>query len=311
VWLPSTTANREDGAVEPEAPHGDVVLPRAQLGTNSQLRLSGLLADYTFEATRGLSSASIVRMLAEFGISASGARTALSRVAKRGLLQPMRGPDGVRYVISEASRRTHAERLRRVVHFGAAPREWDGVWTVVAFSVAERDRSRRARLRLALEKALLAPMTDAVWVSPWDVVEEVRAAALEAAANTSILRATEAAEGTGMRPLDAFDLPSVRALYEEYIADFEPIAQAADAGALPPADALISRTESVRRWRHIGLSDPDLPAVLLPDDWPQRRAYGVFSRVWRGLAPLALLRVKDLVRDNDPETAEQLDWLDV
>ena len=44
-------------------------LPRSQQGTNSQLRLSQLLADYTFEATPGLSSASIVRMLGEFGIS--------------------------------------------------------------------------------------------------------------------------------------------------------------------------------------------------------------------------------------------------
>lgn len=286
-------------------------LPRAQQGTNSQLRLSGLLADYTFEATAGLSSASIVRMLGEFGISPAGARTALSRVTRRGLLVPKRGPGGIRYVISDRSRASHAERLRRVVRFGSAPRAWDGQWTVVTFSVAERDRSRRARLRLALEKARMSPMTDAVWVSPWDLSAELAATVAELGVNAAILRAVDAAPGSGMSPRDAFDLDAIRAAYEAFLARFEPLVEAADAGALAPAEALITRTESVRQWRQIADTDPDLPVELLPDDWPQRSASAVFSRVWRGLAPLALLRVKDLVRDRDPETAEQLDWLDV
>lgn len=285
-------------------------LPRSQQGTNSQLRLSQLLADYTFEATPGLSSASIVRMLGEFGISPAGARTALSRVARRGLLEP-RGTGKVRYVISEASRASHVERLGLVVRFGSEDREWDGWWTVVAFSVAERDRSQRAKLRLALEKALMAPMTDAVWVSPWDRTEVIGAAVEELGVRASILRAVEADGTAAMRPVDAFDLDGLRARYDAYIARFEPLVDIARAGALSPSEALVARSEAVRDWRMLALTDPDLPTRLLPDDWPQRAAHRIFAEVWRGLAPLALLRVKDLVAPDDPETAAELDWLDV
>ncbi|HEY3240474.1 MAG TPA: hypothetical protein VGL92_12965, partial [Acidimicrobiia bacterium] len=46
-----------------------------------------LLGDYWFGRTEHLPSAALVRLLEEFGVSATAARTALSRLARRGLLE--------------------------------------------------------------------------------------------------------------------------------------------------------------------------------------------------------------------------------
>jgi phenylacetic acid degradation operon negative regulatory protein len=290
----------------------DVGLPRSQHGTNSQLLLSGLLADYLFEATEGLSSASIVNLLGEFGVSPAGARTALSRISRRGLLQPQRSSRGVRYVISDAARAIHRERLGKVVQFGQAPPSWDGVWCVVAFSVEERLRSLRSRLRAALEKRGFAPMTDAIWVSPHDRSSEIAAAAAEIGVGVAILRATEVEVGaSSMRPIDAFDLDRLRASYDQYLATFGPMLERADAGDIGPSEALLVRSAVLREWRALSLEDPDLPAEILPADWPREDARTTFLSLWRGLAPLALLRVRALLSERDADTAAALDVIDV
>jgi phenylacetic acid degradation operon negative regulatory protein len=290
----------------------DAALPNARQGTNSQLLLSGLLADYLFEATDGLTSASIVNLLGEFGISPAGARTALSRVARRGLLVPRRASGGLRYVISDSAREIHHERLGRVVRFGSAPPPWDGTWCVVAFSVEERLRALRSRLRSTLEKLGFAPMTDAIWVSPHDRSIDVADVAAELGVNVAILRATEVLpDRTAMSPLDAFDLDRLRALYTGYLERFGPIAEREAAGDVSPSEALQFRSAALREWREISLEDPDLPAEILPADWPQRRAHELFLRLWRGLGPLALLRVQTLMSDRDADTAASLAVVDL
>src|SRR3954462_13731339 len=60
-------------------------LPRAQAGAQPQHLLLTLLGDYWFQRDEHLPSAALVDLLAEFGVSAGGARAALSRPARPGL----------------------------------------------------------------------------------------------------------------------------------------------------------------------------------------------------------------------------------
>src|SRR5690242_729440 len=62
-------------------------LPRAQAGGRPQHLLVTMLGDYWFERREHLPSAALVDLLAEFDISEAGARAALSRLARRGLLE--------------------------------------------------------------------------------------------------------------------------------------------------------------------------------------------------------------------------------
>src|SRR5690554_3869181 len=69
---------------------GPVRLPRRQSGSSPQGLAVTLLADYTLRSRAWLPSAAIVELLAESGVNTAGARTAISRLARRGVLESAR-----------------------------------------------------------------------------------------------------------------------------------------------------------------------------------------------------------------------------
>src|SRR5690349_22584660 len=66
--------------------HVQVDLPRAQTGAQPQHLIVTLFGDYWLERPEHLPSAGLVALAGEFGVSATSARAALSRLARRGLL---------------------------------------------------------------------------------------------------------------------------------------------------------------------------------------------------------------------------------
>jgi phenylacetic acid degradation operon negative regulatory protein len=57
-------------------------------------------------------------------------------------------------------------------------------------------------------------------------------------------------------------------------------------------------------WRTFPNHDPDLPAELLPADWPRAAARDLFVEIYDTLGPLAEFRVKQIVAEFDPGLAE-------
>jgi phenylacetic acid degradation operon negative regulatory protein len=51
---------------------------------------------------------------------------------------------------------------------------WDGVWRLVFFDIAEMERGRRDRLRKALRQLGMEQMQESVFVSPYDVFDQVK-----------------------------------------------------------------------------------------------------------------------------------------
>lgn len=289
---------------EPEA-STSADFPRAQNGANSQRLLAAILGDYTFESADRFSSTAVARILAEFGVTDAGARKALSRLTERQVLVRSRVGRGTYYHVSEANLAIRLERRNRYLNFGEQREPWDGAWTVVVFSVAERERAARAALRSGLGKLGFAPMADAVWVRPDDSRDAVLRLAGHLDVRVAVMRSTFE-EGGGIDPRQAFDLEGVRRLYEELIDDHAPIAQRLQRGLVAPAEAFVLRARLTDRWRSVVIMDPDLPEELLPDDWPRRSARRLFLELIDGLAPLALDRLKGLVAESDPEGASRL-----
>jgi phenylacetic acid degradation operon negative regulatory protein len=62
----------------------------------------------------------------------------------------------------------------------------------------------------------------------------------------------------------------VRGQYEAFIEDF------ARVRALTPEACFRQQTLLVHAWRRFPFLDPDLPAELLPEGWPRRRAHELF-----------------------------------
>jgi len=120
---------------------GPVDLPRSQVGSPPQHLLITLLADYWSGQTEPLPSGALVRLAGEFGVTAVGARAALSRLARRGLLAYSKVGRNTYYGLTERTAEALEASRHRVLSFGERPPPWDGYWTVAAFSLPEERRT--------------------------------------------------------------------------------------------------------------------------------------------------------------------------
>src|ERR1700761_3117903 len=96
-----------------------------------------LLGDYWWQRTEPLPSAAIVALLAEFGVSDSAARAALSRLTRNGLLVTSRNGRRTYVRLSARAAGILDDGARRIFSFGAPASPWDGMWSLVAFSIPE------------------------------------------------------------------------------------------------------------------------------------------------------------------------------
>ncbi|SDF46520.1 transcriptional regulator, PaaX family [Lentzea fradiae] len=286
----------------PRGPRSDL-LPRQQHGGAPQHLLMTLYADYWLSSAGWASSAALVRLLAEFGITGTSGRAALSRLSRRGMMNVHRNGRRTFYGVEGAAAATLADSVRKVLSFGVTTELWDGTWTTVAFSVPEEQREVRHQLRTRLRWLGFAPLFDGFWISPTasagDAVHELDVLGVTSAV---VLRTDGSAGG---RPLtEAWDLDEVRGLYEEFIAATSPLAERVRAGAVTSAEALVARTRVMDEWRTFRWKDPGLPPALLPHDWPRDTARALFAEVYDGLGPLAEHRVRQIVLESDPDDAD-------
>jgi phenylacetic acid degradation operon negative regulatory protein len=264
-----------------------------------------LLGDYWWRRTEPLPSAALVALLAEFGVSDSAARAALSRLTRNGLL--VTSKHGRRTVVglSERAARILDDGGRQIFSFGTSSQPWDGTWSLVAFSIPEQNRAARDSLRKQLRWLGFAPLYDGLWVSPSDHAVEVIGRLSELGITTATaFRATTVPGGSeeGM-PERAWDLDSLRARYENFIAHTEQLRERTLAGRVSPVAALVARTRVMDEWRAFPGLDPGLPAELLPEAWPRGRARELFTTTYDLLGPLAAHRVRQIIARYSPELA--------
>jgi phenylacetic acid degradation operon negative regulatory protein len=262
-----------------------------------------LLGDYWWQRTEPLPSAVIVALLAEFGVSDSAARAALSRLTRNGLLVTSKSG---RRTFSRLSSRAAAildDGARRIFSFGAANQPWDGMWSLVAFSIPEDNRAARDALRKQLRWLGFAPLYDGLWLSPRDHAAEVIGYLKDLDITTATaFRATSVPVECDI-PARAWDLARLRSQYECFIAFARQLRDTTAAGQMPPMDALIARTRVMDEWRAFPGLDPDLPAELLPSAWPRAQARELFIGCYDLLGPLAARRVRQIITRYSPELA--------
>ena len=206
-------------------------LPRFQVGFPPQHLLLALLGDYWSGREESLPSAALVDLLAEFDVNPSGARAALSRLSLRGLLVGTKDGRNTYYRV--------AEGFRQLLPYGpihtrafAKPRpEWDGVWTLVAFTVPEDQRRVRPMLRSRLQSLGFAPLYDGLWVSPHAPGKELDIA-LEIAPPRSctVVRATELPGRARLAVASAWILDDLGDSYRDFIRTFRPILRRLERG---------------------------------------------------------------------------------
>lgn len=263
-----------------------------------------LFGDYWLESPADFPSAALVSLLGDFGVNDAAARAALSRMVKRGLLKSSKAGRTTSYRTSRRTQQILTDASRRIVEFGSATDDWAGVWSVVAFSIPENGRSLRVAARNRLNWLGFAPLYDEVWICPHDrhedAVRELAALGVEATA----LQASVAESAWPTRlPQNAWNLDELAREYHEVIEQTTRARELLTHVDASPVSALVQRTRLLEAWLDLASGDPNLPAAILPADWPRRRARDLFLETHDALGDLATAYVRSIVARSDPTLA--------
>ncbi|MCW2557072.1 MAG: paaX [Mycobacterium sp.] len=202
------------------------------------------------------SSAELVRLTADFDIKEPTLRVALTRMVGAGDL--VRSTDGYRL-----SERLLTRQLRQDDALDPRLRRWDGTWTTLVVTTVGIDARTRAQLRTTLHHKRFAELREGVWMRPANLELELTEILR---GRVRVLRARDD-DPTGLTA-QLWDLAEWADTGHRLLGD---MAEATDVpGRFVAAAGMV---------RHL-LTDPVLPAELLPDDWPGdelRSAYRDFA----------------------------------
>lgn len=218
----------------------------------------------------------LVRLAEVLGVSSSALRSALSRMTREGWLVSQREGGRPRYGLSPRGFQLIDEGARRI--YSRHLEVWDGRWLVVAYSLPERRRGERDRLREGLSFLGLGSLGNGLFISPHDLSGEVRAVADRAGVldEVTILRARlswpDDAQDIVRR---AWDLEDVASRYETFLAEFRHPLR--DTEPIDDEEAFRRRFRLTHAFRRTLFGDPELPHVLLPDGWIGSAAFHRFS----------------------------------
>ncbi|MEV6304965.1 PaaX family transcriptional regulator C-terminal domain-containing protein [Actinoplanes sp. NPDC051861] len=283
----------------PEDVAESVRLPRRQVGNSPQDLAVTLLADYTLRSRAWLPSAAVVALLAETGVSPAGARTALSRLARRGVIEGRREGRRSSYRLTAAAAAFLAVGGSAILAPGAA-QPWDERWTLIAFSLPQGEGALRRGLRNQLRWMGYAPLYDGLWVSPHELGAKTKARLAELTLGTlTVFRASHVELDAAVRrnPIDAWDTAGIAREYESFLERWSPVLPRARAGRVTGIEAVSARTEVMNTYRRLPVLDPHLPLRLLPPGWLREPVRELFAAVYDGLAGAAEGHVRAVAGD--------------
>jgi phenylacetic acid degradation operon negative regulatory protein len=282
----------------PDVAAGSVRLPRHQAGSSPQGLAMTLVADYTVHTRAWLPSAAIVALLGESEVSTAGARTAISRLARRGVLESLRDGRYSSYRLTQAAASDLVAGGAWIARFGTRAESWDGRWTLVAFSLPQEESTQRRVLRGQLRWLGYAPLYDGLWVSPDapnPTVKDRLASVTLGALTVFQARHVELATAIDRNPIDSWDVAAIAEHYETFLRRWRPVLPRIRAGRISGAASVRARTEVMDTYRRFPILDPQLPIELMPARWPRGRARDVFIAVYDGLAEPAQEHVRAVV----------------
>ncbi|MEI8083797.1 MAG: PaaX family transcriptional regulator C-terminal domain-containing protein [Actinomycetes bacterium] len=211
--------------------------------------LSVLLGAHPAWAT----AAELLRLTSDFGIREPTLRVALTRMVSGGDL--VRSDDGYRL-----SGRLLERQRRQDDALNPTTRDWDGRWITAVVTTVGTDARTRAALRTALQDNRFGELREGVWLRPDNLDAELHAIAL---GRVRVLRTRDHNPADLAHQL--WDLPAWSKTGHRLL------------GQMNAVDTIPGRfTVAAEMVRHL-LTDPVLPAGLLPADWPGHRVRAAYA----------------------------------
>jgi phenylacetic acid degradation operon negative regulatory protein len=232
---------------------------------------------YLREAGGWMATEVLLALLGALGVPVPQARTALSRVKQRGLLEAVAREGVPGYALARGAEAMLARGDRRIHE----PRSMtpDAEWCLIVFSIPESMRDRRHQLRKQLRWIGCGSVEAGVWICPEYLRDEVAGAVedLGLAEHVVLFTARGLPEGPSATEQVSrwWDLDAIAELHRQFIAGQADV-PAASAG---PAESFAAYVHCIDAWRMIPYLDPGLPESLLPPDWPGPECIALFQRI--------------------------------
>lgn len=240
-----------------------------------------------------ISVADLIALLAELDVDAPAARSAISRLKKRGTLVQERRP-GTGYRLGPAMSTVFDEGDRRIFGHLEPARLEDG-WVMAVFSVPESERAHRHQLRSRLAWLGFGNTAPGVWLAPARLLDDARQT-LQRLGLTEYahLFTADYAAFADLRAAAGqwWDFPALEEQYALFTDSFGPLAKSLHDAPIDDVAAFRAYVPMLTQWRRLPYLDPGLPAELLPDDWNAVEARRVFLQLHELLATPALQHVQ-------------------
>lgn len=190
-------------------------------------------------------------------------------LTKKGLVEGSK-TEGLRITTAGAEIKKRLYRARR--------EKWDAKWRVVIFDIPEKQRKVRDDLRFELKKLGFGPWQKSVWVTPFDIVDELNAYLKQQNLSEAVqIIVGERFGGLNDRDFAAKIWP-LKELSEKYTALLKLWEEELKKERGAKERLKIAATLH-NRYLDILASDPQLPLELLPTHWVGDDARELFKKL--------------------------------
>jgi phenylacetic acid degradation operon negative regulatory protein len=243
------------------------------------------------------SIASLIRLMGELDVDQPAVRSAISRLKRRGLLEPRREAGAAGYGLSSRGGSILAEGDRRIFERPRASAA-EG-WVLAVFSVPEQHRARRHALRSRLAWLGFGTVAAGVWIAPAQLAGEARDVLVADGLTDYVTMFTAGylAFGDVREHVGRWwDLGRLELLYQSFIDAASPVLGRWEARPGGAGEAFADYVRVLTAWRRLPFLDPGLPPELLPADWHGARAAALFGELRDRLAGPACEHVLEVAR---------------
>ncbi|TAK34323.1 MAG: phenylacetic acid degradation operon negative regulatory protein PaaX [Chloroflexota bacterium] len=265
--------------------------------------------DYVSKRGEEIWVGSIIELLECFGLSEQAIRSALSRMCSTGWLKVRKVGNRSYYSLTSKSKKLYAEGGRRLLE----PRDtrWQGKWYLLTYFIPEQKRHLRDRLRKELAWLGFGLLSNATWISCYDLRSEVASLvdSLQITDRVQLFEAQYAGFADG-RALVAhcWDLAGINKMYAAFLSKYRPAYEnlrlRLESGEpVEFRECFVQRVMVVHEYRKFPYIDPQLPRELLPDNWLGHEAASLFRDFHDLLADQAESFFNEVFEKGTPRSA--------
>ncbi|MGH8223035.1 MAG: phenylacetic acid degradation operon negative regulatory protein PaaX [Woeseiaceae bacterium] len=229
---------------------------------------------------------SLIRVLADFGISERLVRTSVYRLSRDGWFEVEQTGRRSYYSLSMEGARKFELATHRI--YGEPRQAWSGEWCLLL--LAELDARRRESVRRELAFLGFAALSSGLLAHPAPDMTELGPTlkALDPDEEMLLMHARTAQAGRDRALLALvrknWSLDALDQRYAAFVQRFRPVlAAAARKRRIDPRCGFQIRMLLIQEYRRILLRDPLLPSELLPSKWHGTAAYQLCRNLYRSV----------------------------